>query len=181
MADVMTSLSPVQQKFILHWGEMGTRWGVNRTVAQIHALLFICETPLHAEQIVQILGVARSNVSSSLKELQGWGIVKRVHVLGDSRDHFESMKDVWEMFRVVLDERKKREFDPTERLIRECIAEAEKDPKTDKYTSRKLLELAEFFETTSAWYGQVRQWSTSALTRFIKAGDKVRRLLVIGG
>src|SRR5512139_1246980 len=124
MTDVMTALSRVQQKFILHWGEMGTRWGINRTVAQIHALLFLSPKPLNAEDIVQALQVARSNVSSSLKELQGWGIVKRVHVLGDSRDHFESLKDVWEMFRVVLDERKKREIDPTERMLRECIAEA---------------------------------------------------------
>jgi DNA-binding transcriptional regulator GbsR (MarR family) len=176
----MTELSPVQQKFILHWGEMGTRWGINRTVAQIHALLFISPKPLNAEDIVQVLRVARSNVSSSLKELQGWGIVKRVHVMGDSRDHFESMKDVWEMFRVVMDERKKREFDPTERLIRECIAQAEADPKTEKYTEQKLRELAEFFETTTAWYGQIRQWPTGALTRFIKAGDKVRKLLGIG-
>jgi DNA-binding transcriptional regulator GbsR (MarR family) len=177
----MTSLRPVQQKFILHWGEMGTRWGINRTVAQIHALLFISEKPLNAEDIVRVLGVARSNVSSSLKELQGWGIVKRVHVLSDSRDHFESMKDVWEMFRVVMDERKKREFDPTERLIRECIAEAGKDEGTDKYTIQKLRELAEFFETTSAWYGQVRQWSAATLAGFIKAGDKVRKLLGLGG
>ena len=177
----MTSLSPVQQKFILHWGEMGTRWGINRTVAQIHALLFISPKPLNAEDIAQALSVARSNVSSSLKELQGWGIVKRVHVLGDSRDHFESMKDVWEMFRVVMDERKKREFDPTERLIRECIAEAEADQKTDKHTEQKLRELAEFFETTTALYNQIRQWPTSALTRFIRASDKVRKLLGIGG
>src|SRR5437764_5500201 len=92
------SLAPVAQKFILHWGEMGTRWGINRTVAQIHALLFISPKPLNAEDLVQALGVARSNVSNSLKELQGWGIVKRVHVMGDARDHFESMKDVWEMF-----------------------------------------------------------------------------------
>src|SRR5512147_3232222 len=117
----MTELSPVQQKFILHWGEMGTRWGINRTVAQIHALLFLSPKPLHAEAIVAALGVARSNVSSSLKELLGWGIVKRVHVLGDSRDHFESMKDVWEMFRVVMDERKKREIDRTERMLRAGI------------------------------------------------------------
>lgn len=177
----MTSLSPVQQKFILHWGEMGTRWGINRTVAQIHALLFISEKPLNAEEIVHVLGVARSNVSSSLKELQGWGIVKRVHVLGDSRDHFESRKDVWEMFRVIMDERKKREFDPTERLIRECIVEAEKNQATDNYTIQKLRELAEFFEATSAWYGQVRQWSTGALAKFIKAGDKIRKLLGLGG
>jgi len=177
----MTPLSPVQQKFILHWGEMGTRWGINRTVAQIHALLFISPKPLDAEDIVQTLGVARSNVSNSLKELQGWGIVKRVHVMGDSRDHFESMKDVWEMFRVVLDERKKREIDPTERLLRECIAEAEKDKETDEYTEQKLRELAEFFDTTTAWYGQVRQWPTGALTKFVRAGDKIRKLLGIGG
>src|SRR5512139_891487 len=134
----MTALSPVQQKFILHWGEMGTRWGINRTVAQIHALLFISQKPLNAEDIVQVLGVARSNVSNSLKELQGWGIVKRVHVMGDARDHFESLKDVWEMFRVVLDERKKREIDPTERLLHECIAEAERTKETDDYTRQRL-------------------------------------------
>jgi DNA-binding transcriptional regulator GbsR (MarR family) len=160
---------------------MGTRWGINRTVAQIHALLFISEKPLDAEDIVQALGVARSNVSNSIKELQGWGIVKRVHVMGDSRDHFESMKDVWEMFRVVMDERKKREFDPTERLLRECIAEAERDKETDEYTEQKLRELADFFNTTAAWYGQIRQWPTGALSKFVKAGDKIRRLLGIGG
>jgi DNA-binding transcriptional regulator GbsR (MarR family) len=181
MTDAMTSLSPVQQKFILHWGEMGMRWGINRTVAQIHALLFITPKPLNAEEIAQALDVARSNVSSSLKELQGWGIVKRVHVMGDSRDHFECLKDVWEMFRVVMDERKKREFDPTERLIRECIAEAEADQKTDKYTEQKLRELAVFFETTTAWYNQVRQWPTGALTKFINASDKIRKLLGMGG
>src|SRR2546422_4862654 len=105
-------LGPVQQKFILHWGEMGTRWGINRTVAQIHALLFISPKPLAADEIVQALGVARSNVSTSLKELQGWGIVRMVHVLDDKRDHFQSMTDAWEMFRMVLDERKRREIDP---------------------------------------------------------------------
>ena len=177
----MPKLSPVQQKFILHWGEMGTRWGINRTVAQIHALLFMSQKPLNAEDIVQALSVARSNVSNSLKELQGWGIVKRVHVMGDSRDHFESLKDVWEMFRVVMDERKKREFDPTERVLRECIADAEKDKETDEYTEQKLRELAEFFDTTTAWYAQFRQWPTGALTKFAKAGDKLRKLLGIGG
>src|SRR5947207_9508851 len=109
----MPKLSPVQQQFILHWGEMGTRWGINRTVAQIHALLFLSPRPLNAEEIAETLGVARSNVSTSLKELQGWGIVRIAHVMGDRRDHFESMMDVWEMFRVVLDERKKREREPT--------------------------------------------------------------------
>lgn len=176
-----TQLSPVQQKFILHWGEMGTKWGINRTVAQVHALLFISSKPLPADEITTILSVARSNVSSSLKELQGWGIVRRVHVMGDARDHFESMKDVWEMFRVVLDERKKREIDPTLWMLRECVAEAEKDKDTDEYTEQKLRELAEFFDTTTAWYHQIRSWPTSALTKFVKLGDKIRKLLGIGG
>src|SRR4249920_3574931 len=123
----MKSLTPVQQRFILHWGEMGVRWGINRTMAQMHALLYLSPEPLHAEAIADALGVARSNVSNSLRELQNWGIVKIVHVMGDRRDHFESMKDVWEMFRQVLDERKRREIDPTLNMLRACIAEAEKD------------------------------------------------------
>lgn len=176
----MTALSPVQQKFILHWGEMGTRWGINRTVAQIHALLFISPKPLHAEEITQVLQVARSNVSTSLKELQGWGIVKRVHVLGDSRDHFESMKEVWEMFRIVLDERKRREIDPTLAMLRQCVEEARQDKETDEYTETKLRELAEFFETTGAWYSQIRQWPTRVLTKFMKLGDKAGKLLGLG-
>ena len=173
----MPKLSPVQQKFILHWGEMGTRWGINRTVAQIHALLYISPAPLPAEDIANTLKVARSNVSTSLKELQGWGIVKLIHVLGDKRDHFESMKDVWEMFRVVLDERKKREIDPTVAVLRECIAEAEKDRSSDRHTEERLKELCAFFETTMAWYSQIRSWPTQALVRFVKLGDKVRKAL----
>ena len=177
----MNTLSPVQQKFILHWGEMGTRWGVNRTVAQMHALLYLSPRPLNADDIVDALDVARSNVSTSLKELQGWGIVRRVHVLGDARDHFESMKDVWEMFRVVLDERKKREIDPTMRMLAECIEAAHKDKATDEYTEQKLRELHDFFATTTAWYVQVRQWPTAALLKFVKLGDKVLKLLRPGG
>lgn len=156
---------------------MGTRWGINRTMAQIHALLFISPKPVHAEYITQALGVARSNVSNSLRELQSWGIVRRVHVMGDARDHFESLKDVWEMFRLVLDERKKREFDPTEQLLRECISEAETDDKTDEYTKQKLRELAEFFQTMGACYQQTRQIPTAALAGMLKAGEKVQKLL----
>jgi DNA-binding transcriptional regulator GbsR (MarR family) len=177
----MTKLNPVQQKFILHWGEMGTRWGINRTVAQIHALLFISPDPLTAEQIMDTLDVARSNVSNSVRELQSWGIVKLVHVMGDKRDHFESMKDPWEMFRVVLDERKKREIDPTMRLLRECIEEAEAAKETDKYTEAQLRRLNEFFEATTAWYMQIRNWPTAALVKFVKLGDKVLKALGLGG
>src|ERR1700678_2700350 len=117
------ALSPVAQKFILHWGEMGTRWGVNRTVAQIHALLYLSQRPMPADEIADTLAVARSNVSTSLRELQGWRIVRVAPILGDRRQHFESMKDIWEMFRVILDERKKREIDPTIRVLGECVAE----------------------------------------------------------
>ena len=106
----MNEESPFATNFILHWGEMGTKWGVNRTVAQIHALLFISEEPLNAEDICKRLGVARSNVSNSLKELQNWGIVNVVHLSGDRRDHFESVKDVYELFRIIVTERKKREI-----------------------------------------------------------------------
>jgi DNA-binding transcriptional regulator GbsR (MarR family) len=181
MAEItQKQLSPVQEKFILHWGEMGARWGINRTVAQIHALLFISPKPLHAEQIAETLNVARSNVSTSLKELQNWGIVRLIHVMGDKRDHFESMKDVWEMFRMVLDERKKRELDPTLTVLRDCILEADKDKNTDEYTAKRLHELANFFETMSAWYGHVRQWPTAILVKFVKLGDGVCKLLGMG-
>jgi DNA-binding transcriptional regulator GbsR (MarR family) len=165
------NLTGVQQKFILHWGEMGTRWGINRTVAQIHALLYLSPRPLNAEEIAEGLNVARSNVSNSLKELQSWRIVKLVHVMGDKRDHFESMTDVWEMFRLVLDERKRREIDPTLSLLQECLADAEIG--TDKHTENRLRKLQEFFMTTTNWYSQLAKWPTSALSKLISMGEKV--------
>jgi len=173
-------LNPVQQKFVLQWGELGTRWGINRTVAQIHALLYISPKPLNAEEIADTLDVARSNVSNSLKELQSWRIVKLIHVLGDKRDHFESMKNVWEMFRVVLDERKRREIDPTMAMLEDCMSEAGKEKDVDKYTEERLRELHRFFETTTAWYVQVAKLPSAALVKFLTAGDKVLKTLGIG-
>ena len=170
-------LTTVQQKFVLHWGEMGTRWGINRTVAQVHALLYISPKPLHAEEIQETLAVARSNVSNSIRELQGWGIVKLIHVMGDRRDHFESMKDVWEMFRIVLDERKKREIDPTIEMLRDCRADLEKEKQKDRYTEERLKELQDFFETTSGWYNQIRQWPTQVIVKFMRLGDRVLKLI----
>src|SRR5437762_9727781 len=130
----MRTLSPIAQKFVLHWGEMGTRWGINRTVAQIHALLFLSKKSLPAEEIAQTLGIARSNVSNSLRELQNWGIVRVFHILGDRRDHFQSMKDVFEMFRVIARERKKREIDPTVQMLRQSIDQINKQKAADPYT-----------------------------------------------
>jgi DNA-binding transcriptional regulator GbsR (MarR family) len=173
----MDQLTPVAEKFVLHWGEMGTRWGINRTVAQVHALLFISQKPLDAEQIVSLLGVARSNVSTSLRELQSWGIIRIVHVMGDRRDHFESVKDVWDLFRQVLDERKKREIDPTVSLLKDCVAQAERAGASEKYSRQKLSELLGFFEQTTAWYEQVRRLPTSAVVKFVRLGDQLRKVL----
>jgi DNA-binding transcriptional regulator GbsR (MarR family) len=169
-------LTPVQQKFIVHWGEMGARWGINRTVAQIHALLFLSPTPLNAEDIAATLGVARSNVSTSLRELQGWGIVRITHLLGDRRDHFESMKDVWEMFRIIVDERKKREADPTLAMLREAVAETKNPGAADTYTRERLADMLQFFEQMTTWVEQTRKLPTSAVVRMVKAGDKIARM-----
>jgi DNA-binding transcriptional regulator GbsR (MarR family) len=170
-------LTPVTQKFILHWGEMGTRWGINRTVAQIHALLYLSPRPLDAEEIAETLGVARSNVSNSLKDLQQWGIVRLAHVMGDRRDHFESMKDVWEMFRIVLDERKRRETDPTLALLRECVGEMDRSGAKDPYVKARLSDMLSFFELMTQWYEKTRRIPTPAVVRLVKMGDKVLKML----
>src|SRR5438445_4768344 len=149
------SLTPVAQKFILHWGEMGTRWGINRTVAQVHALLFLSPHPLPADEIADTLAVARSNVSTSLRELQGWRIVRVVHVLGDRRDHFESIKDVWEIFRIVSEERKRREIDPTLRVLDECVQEVKTSPQGDAYTRERLTDMLEFLTAMTGLFEEV--------------------------
>jgi DNA-binding transcriptional regulator GbsR (MarR family) len=175
----MKALPVVLQRYILHWGEMGTRWGLNRTVAQIHALLYLSSKPLNAEEIAETLGVARSNVSTSLRELQNWGVVRVVHLPDDRRDHFETLEDVWEMFRIVLAERKRRELDPTLTVLRACVEEIERDKssKIDSYTKRRIMEMVDFFETIDAAYEQVRRMPTSSLRRLLKLGDKVLRAL----
>ena len=177
MTDTKNKLSGVEQKFVLHWGEMGTRWGINRTVAQIHALLFISQRPLPADEIAATLGIARSNVSNSLRELQNWGIIRTVHLMGDRRDHFESMKDVFEMFRVISRERKKREIDPTIAMLRDCIAETKNG--TDAHVRERLGHLLEFFELSERAYNQMESLPTSAVVKLAKLGDKGLRLLGI--
>ena len=173
----MPELSPVAKKFVLHWGELGARWGINRTVAQVYALLFVSEKPLNAEQVQELLGVARSNVSTSLRELQGWGIVRVVHVMGDRRDYFESMQDVWELFRQVLEERKRREVDPAMAMLRDCVAEARKGGAAEAHVRQKLSDLLGFFETTTSWYEHLRRMPTHALMKFVALGGKVRKAL----
>ncbi|MEM9017049.1 MAG: MarR family transcriptional regulator [Verrucomicrobiota bacterium] len=174
----MKELPPFAQHFILHWGEMGTKWGINRTVAQIHALLFISEEPRNAEEICEQLGVARSNVSNSLKELQNWGIVKVTHLPGDRRDHFLAIKDVFEMFRIITAERKKREIDPTLANLRECAEEAGPAKSSgDVHAKEQLEELLGFFELISDFYDKMDKLPTKSAVKAIRMGDKIARTI----
>lgn len=177
----MTELPPIARKFILHWGEMGARWGINRTVAQVHALLFLSEQPLNAEEVCETLSLARSNVSVALRELQGWGIVRLVHLEGDRRDHFESMKDVYEMFRVIMNERRRREVDPTLKLIDDCIADGGKPKASEAYVRERLEAMKEFFDLATTFAAQFDKMPTSSLVKTAKMGDKVLRMIGLGG
>ena len=169
-------LTSSMQEFILHWGEMGTRWGVNRTVAQVHALLYLSPEPLTAEEISDALAVARSNVSTSLRELQGWGIARVVHVLGDRRDHFETTKDVWEIFRTVSEERKRREIDPTLRVLGECVQELKGHTQSDAYTRERLESMLEFLTTMAGLFEEVLRIPAGALKGVGKLRGKVNTL-----
>lgn len=171
-------LTPTLSRFVLHWGEMGTRWGVNRTVAQIHALLYITGRPMHAEEIADTLGVARSNVSNSIRELQGWNLVKLVHIAGDRRDHFETATQVWELLRTIVRERQRREITPTIEVLRELLADPaiSKEPADAKLRIRETLEL---LETLTAWSDEMLRLDTETLTKVLKLGAKIKKL--IGG
>ncbi len=171
-------LSPTLTRFVLHWGEMGARWGVNRTVAQIHALLYITGRPMHAEEITDTLGVARSNVSTSIRELQGWNLVKLVHLNGDRRDHFETSTQVWELLRTIVRERQHREIAPTVEVLRELLADPalSKEPADAKLRIRETLEL---LETLTAWSDEMLKLDTATLTKVLKLGARIKKL--IGG
>jgi DNA-binding transcriptional regulator GbsR (MarR family) len=171
-----TTLSPLEQRFILHWGEMGTRWGINRTVAQVHALLFLSPRPLAAEEIARTLSVARSNVSTSLRELQGWRIVSVAPILGDRRQHFESIKDVWELFRIIIQERKKREIDPTIQLVRECVREVAGGCASEAYIRQRLEELLEFISLMDTLFTEFQNLPGAA-RGIVKLRGKIRKLL----
>lgn len=176
----MPDLTSIQRQYILHWGEMGTRWGINRTVAQIHALLYLSPAPLPADEIAKTLDVARSNVSTSIRELESWGLVRPVHVLGERREHYESMKDVWEMFRVIVEQRKRREVDPTAQLLRRCLDELKNEGTQDSYTRERLEDMAEFFDGATAAYEEISQLSPHALRGLLKVRGKIRKLLRLG-
>jgi DNA-binding transcriptional regulator GbsR (MarR family) len=169
-------LSNTALRFVLHWGEMGTRWGVNRTVAQIHALLFYLGRPMHAEEITDTLGVARSNVSTSLRELQGWKLIKLVHLPGDRRDHYETSTQVWELLRTVVRERQQREIAPTIAVLGELLADPSisKEPAEAKLRVKETLEL---LQTLTAWSDEMLRLDTETLTKVLRMGAKVKKLL----
>src|SRR5260370_29442342 len=166
----MAALTGVQKQYILHWGEMGTRWGINRTVAQIHALLYLSPNALPAEEIAETLSVARSNVSTSIRELETWGIVRAVHVLGDRREHYESMKDVWEMFRLVIEQRKRREIDPTREMLRRSLGGLNPQETGAEFTREGLAAMAGFFESLSDLHAQVKRLRAGSGGKWLRMG-----------
>lgn len=170
-------LTPAIERYILHWGEMGQRWGVNRSVSQIHALLLVAGRPMTAEEIAETLTMARSNVSTSIRELMSWNLVKVVHELGDRRDHFQAMGDLWEMFLTIVEERKKREIDPTLTTLRHCVIEGREDGRTPAEALARMEEMMKFLETMSAWYEEMRKLPRGTLMGLIRLGGKISRLV----
>ncbi|MGZ4970653.1 MAG: GbsR/MarR family transcriptional regulator [Methylobacter sp.] len=172
------TLTAAMERFILHWGEMGTRWGVNRSVAQVHALLYLSPQPLNAEEIADTLVLARSNVSSSLKELQSFGLIKVTHVVvGDRRDYFEAIKDVQEMFNLIVEGRRKREVDPSLSLLRDLCIDADADTETDADVKKRITDMLEFLEVMIHWYDQLRKLPNNTIMQLVKLGDAVVRIL----
>jgi DNA-binding transcriptional regulator GbsR (MarR family) len=169
-------LTATARRFVVHWGEMGTAWGVNRTVSQIHALLYVHGRPLHAEDIADTLAVARSNVSNSLKELQNWNLIRVTHVLGDRRDYFETSLDVWALFRTIVRERKEREFDPTVRMLTELVAQpgfADEPPDAQD----RVRETLKFMATLGAWSEEMLRLSPATLEKVLKMGASVQKFV----
>ncbi len=168
---------PEAQAFILHWGEMGSHWGVNRSVSQVHALLYLSDRPLNAEEICDTLGLARSNVSTALKELQGYGIVRRSHVVGDRRDHFVAETDLWDMLMRISAERKKREIDPTVAVLADLAAKLEARNDVPAHVKERIASMHGFIDRLATWYDDVRRLPKSTLVTLMKLGGRVARLL----
>lgn len=173
----MFDLTPTTEKFIVHWGEMGVQWGVNRSVAQIHALLYLSENPLHAEQISVILTLARSNVSNSLKELQSWRLIERAQILGDRRDHYTAIKDNWEIVMRIAEGRKRREIDPTLDLLRMVTIDPDFEQNVSPEQNTQITELVSFMDNMNHWYEDIRTLPRPKLLRLMKMGAKIAKFL----
>ena len=171
------TLTPLQQDFVLHFGEMGSRWGINRTVGQIYALLFISADPLNADQITSGLGISRSNTSMGLKELQTWNLVRLRHIQGERKDHFTTPDDLWEIVRILVEERKKREIDPTLTKLRELEMNG---PMGDDYAEARISELRELIEMLTGFYDEMEKLETDRLIQLLTLGNKLRNFLAKG-
>lgn len=169
-------LSPLQEEFVLHFGEMGSRWGINRTVGQIYALLFVTEGPLNAEQISERLGFSRSNVSMGLKELQAWKLVRLKHLPGDRREYFTTPEDLWEIVRTLVEERKRREIDPTLSKLRE-LQFTDRNEESDPYAYKRIEDLTEMIELLTGWYDDVNKLETHRLIQLLSLGAAVQDFL----
>jgi len=177
LTDKTTNLAPALERFILHWGDMGGQWGVNRSVSQIQALLYLTERPLTAEEIAETLGLARSNVSNSIKELLSWNLIRRVPMRGDRREHFEAEADVWEMFIRIAAGRKEREIDPAIAALKFCVSAANADAKVHPVARKRLTDLLDFVETLDTWYAQMLTVPRSKIARLIRLGVRIVNIL----
>lgn len=183
---VMTELtdkneSHAMNNFILYWGDMGNQWGVNRSVAQIHALLYLSVKPLNAEEISDGLGIARSNVSNSLKELVSWRLIRRVPIPGERREHFEAETDVWEMVLRIAQGRKEREIDPAAAALRACVDQAEGESGLNPVVLERMRAMQDFLKTADSWYTDILTVPRPALTRLMNMGSRVVSLLKFAG
>src|SRR5262252_4493409 len=173
-------LPAVVERFILHWGDMGDGWGVNRSVSQIHGLLYLADAPMTAEDIADTLGMARSNVSNSIKELLAWNLIRRVPILGDRRDHFEAETDIWEVAARIAARRKEREIDPAIAALRACVSDATDDPTISAVAGRRLKEMLAFTELVERWYTQMLKVPRSRLAALVRLGEKIVSYLPTG-
>jgi len=164
------------QSFVLHFGEMGSRWGINRTVGQIYALLYVSEHPLNADQIGEALAFSRSNVSIGLKELQGWNLVRLQHLPGDRREYFSTPEDVWTIFRTLAEERTKREISPTLSMLRGAMLE-EPGTSEDRHAQQRMREMLDFMELLMRWFDELQRMDETSLRRFMKLGAQMQKLM----
>jgi DNA-binding transcriptional regulator GbsR (MarR family) len=170
------NLSPLVLRFVLHFGEMGSRWGINRTVGQIYALIFSAKQSLNADEIAEALDVSRSNVSMGLKELQSWSLVRLEHRVGDRRDYFRAPDDVWQIFQTLAQERKKREVDPTLSMLREAVMEPVSDAQ-DQHAQQRMQQMHDVIELVTGWFSEVQGMDQATLTGLMKMGSRVKKVL----
>ena len=170
-------MSPALETFVLQWGDMGSAWGVNRSVSQIHALLYLASRPLTAEDIAEQLAMARSNVSNSLKELLAWNLIRRVPVRGDRRDHYEAETDIWEIVTRIAIGRKAREIDPVLAVLKNCADKAAQDPNVDAVARARLNEMLDFTSSVDRWFTQMLAVPRGTLKTMLKLGGKIANLI----